>query len=51
MNILKLFKLSSKEGQEVELNWFYDENDEDMIDMVDDIKSLLGMPINTFPLE
>ncbi|MBN2520583.1 MAG: DUF1987 domain-containing protein [Bacteroidales bacterium] len=51
MNILKLFKFLPKEGQEIGINWYYDENDEDMADMIDDIQSLLGLPIKIHPLE
>ncbi len=46
LNILKLFKFLPSDGHEVVVNWYYDANDEEMFDTIDDFKSLLGIPIN-----
>ncbi|MFC2137452.1 DUF1987 domain-containing protein [Bacteroidota bacterium] len=46
LNILKLFKFLPVEGNEVVINWYYDKNDEEMFDTIDDFKSLLELPIN-----
>jgi|SRR3989304_9643448 len=51
MNILKLFKNLPQESHELDLNWYYDEYDEDMVDMIEDVQSLLGLPIKTHTLD
>lgn len=46
LNILKLFKFLPKAGNDVEINWYYDENDEEMFDTIDDFQALLDLPMN-----
>jgi hypothetical protein len=46
MNILKLVKTNLKTGVSVEIDWYYDENDEDMGDVISDYKAILQLPIN-----
>ena len=50
LNILKLLKFLPAEGLDVEVNWYYDKNDEEMFDTIDDFKSLLGIPMNVIEI-
>lgn len=48
MNLLRLFKTLPKGDQKVEINWYFDESDDDMNDAINDFSASLGLQINIF---
>ncbi|NQX99354.1 MAG: DUF1987 domain-containing protein [Flavobacteriales bacterium] len=48
--ILKLEEIKSKYGVIINLNWYYDEEDEDMKDSGYEFEKMLGIEFNYFPI-
>lgn len=44
--VLKILEKEHKEGLKIEINWFFDEDDEVMMEAGEDFKSLMKMPFN-----
>jgi hypothetical protein len=50
VDIFKKIELIQLNGKgEVQINWMYDENDEDMMEAGDDFKSTVKVPVNLVP--
>ena len=54
LDILEIVKSSLPAGQEggsnVTINWYYEEDDEDMLEMGESYKELVDLPINFIPI-
>ncbi len=51
LTLLGILKKFEDDGGEVTVNWFYDEDDEDMKDDIEDYVVDSGMKINLIPLD
>ena len=50
--MLRFFKIhSSNKGNNISVNWFYEEDDEDMQESGEDFKEIISLPINMSVLE
>lgn len=47
----KLETINQKEGSEVIINWFYEEDDEDMLEAGEDYQSILKIPFKMIEME
>ena len=48
LNILRLMKeILTKKNKEVIINWYYEPEDEEMLEAANDYHSILNLPINT----
>jgi len=48
LNILRLMKeILTKKKKEVIINWYYEPEDEEMLEAANDYQSILNLPINT----
>jgi len=48
LNILRLLKeIMTKKNKEVIINWFYEPEDEEMLEAANDYHTILNLPINT----
>jgi hypothetical protein len=45
-DIIEKMELYGKSGGEVTINWYYDENDEDILEMGEDLKSDVSLQFN-----
>ena len=44
LDILKKLEAIGKDGNQVEINWYYEEDDEDMLEAGEDYQSILRLP-------
>ena len=51
LDVLKKFVLIHKAGNDVIVNWFYEEEDEDMQEAGEDYSDILDVPFNILPVE
>ena len=51
IDIFRNLKKMNAEGLEVEINWFYEEEDEDMLESGEDYSELVSMPVNLIEIE
>ncbi len=47
----KLEEIHKKEGKEVVINWYYEEDDEDMLEAGEDYQSILKIPFRMIEIE
>ncbi len=47
----KLEEINKKEGKEVVINWYYEEDDEDMLEAGEDYQSILKIPFRMIEME
>jgi hypothetical protein len=47
----KLEEINKKEGKEVIVNWYYEEDDEDMLEAGEDYQSILKLPFRMVEME
>lgn len=50
-NILNLIKKHQDAGASIQINWYYYENDSDMLEAIDDYEAVTAVKINKFLLE
>lgn len=50
-NIIKRMNLLSKSGANVEIHWYYQQDDEDMLDQGEYFRDLVDLPFKFFSLE
>ena len=50
-NIIKRMNQLSKTGANVEIHWYYQQDDEDMLDQGEYFRDLVDLPFKFFPLE
>jgi len=48
--ILDLLEMIKSGGNNVTINWYYEEDDEDMLEMGESYKELVDLPINFIPV-
>ncbi|NBC82698.1 MAG: DUF1987 domain-containing protein [Bacteroidetes bacterium] len=46
MQMIKYLEKVSQSGQQIVVNWYYDQTDEDMRESGEDLKAMLTLPIN-----
>lgn len=51
LDIFRRFATLHKNGHTVEINWFYEEDDEDMQEAGEDYSDILGVPFNIKQME
>jgi hypothetical protein len=49
IGILKRLETLKKEGREVVVNWYYDANDEDILEAGESFESVVAIPFNMIP--
>ena len=47
----KLEEINKKDGKEVTINWYYEEDDEDMLEAGEDYQSILKIPFRMIEME
>jgi len=45
------WKLSTRQKNEVEVNWYYEEDDEDMLEAGEDYESIIRVPFKMMEIE
>lgn len=50
-DILKALKTMQKKGKDVTVNWYYEEFDEDMREVGEDYRDVIGLPFLYFAME
>ncbi|NPA37104.1 MAG: DUF1987 domain-containing protein [Chlorobi bacterium] len=51
LDIFRKFELLHKKGNEVEINWYYEEDDEDMFEAGEDYQSIVHIPFKMIEME
>ena len=51
LEIFKKFEAIHKNGNNVEITWYFDEDDEDMIDAGEDYQAIVKVPFNIVSTE
>ena len=51
LDIFKKLELIFKKGQKVEVNWYYEEDDEDMFEAGEDYQSIINIPFKMIEME
>lgn len=51
LDIFKKLELIHKKSSSVEVNWFYEEDDEDMFEAGEDYQSIIGLPFKMIEIE
>lgn len=51
LDVFKKLETISKNGNEVEVNWFYEEDDEDMLEAGEDYQSIIRIPFKMIEIE
>ncbi len=51
LDIFKKLEVLFKKGQKVEVNWYYDEDDEDMFEAGEDYQSIINIPFKMIEME
>ena len=51
LDIFRKLELLHKKGNEVEINWYYEEDDEDMFEAGEDYQSILNIPFKMIEME
>lgn len=51
LDIFKRLELIHKKGNPVEINWYYEEDDEDMFEAGEDYQSIIGIPFKMIEME
>ena len=50
-DMLKVLKTLDNDGRQITVNWYYEEDDEDMIETGEDFEDLLGLTFNYIELD
>jgi hypothetical protein len=51
LDIFRKLELIHKKGNEVEINWYYEEDDEDMFEAGEDYQSIINIPFKMIEME
>jgi hypothetical protein len=51
LDIFRKLELMHKKGDEVEVNWYYEEDDEDMFEAGEDYQSIINIPFKMIEME
>jgi hypothetical protein len=51
LDIFRKFELLHKKGNDVEINWYYEEDDEDMFEAGEDYQSIVHIPFKMIEME
>jgi hypothetical protein len=51
LDIFKKLEFIFKKGQKVEVNWYYEEDDEDMFEAGEDYQSIINIPFKMIEME
>ncbi|WP_075602493.1 DUF1987 domain-containing protein [Saccharicrinis aurantiacus] len=51
LDIFKKLELIHKKNSSIEVNWFYEEDDEDMFEAGEDYQSIIGLPFKMIEIE
>ena len=51
LDIFRKLELLHKKGDEVEINWYYEEDDEDMFEAGEDYQSIINIPFKMIEME
>ncbi|MGQ1786735.1 MULTISPECIES: DUF1987 domain-containing protein [unclassified Saccharicrinis] len=51
LDIFKKLEVLFKKGQKVEVNWYYEEDDEDMFEAGEDYQSIINIPFKMIEME
>ncbi|MCL2073178.1 MAG: DUF1987 domain-containing protein [Marinilabiliaceae bacterium] len=51
LDIFKKLELVFKKGNKVEINWYYEEDDEDMFEAGEDYQSIISIPFKMIEME
>lgn len=51
LDIFKKLEVLFKKGKKVEVNWYYDEDDEDMFEAGEDYQSIINIPFKMIEME
>jgi len=51
LDVFKKLEVISKDGNDVEVNWYYEEDDEDMLEAGEDYQSIIRIPFKMIELE
>ncbi len=51
LDIFKRLELIHKKGNKVEINWYYEEDDEDMFEAGEDYQSIINIPFKMIEME
>ena len=51
LDIFKKLELVFKKGSKVEINWYYEEDDEDMFEAGEDYQSIISIPFKMIEME
>lgn len=51
LDVFKKLEVISKNGNEVEVNWYYEEDDEDMLEAGEDYQSIIRIPFKMIEIE
>ena len=51
LDIFKKLELINKKGNPVEINWYYEEDDEDMFEAGEDYQSIINVPFTMIEIE
>ncbi len=51
LDIFRKLELLHKKGNEVEINWYYEEDDEDMFEAGEDYQSIINIPFKMIEME
>ncbi|MDG5800107.1 DUF1987 domain-containing protein [Marinilabiliaceae bacterium ANBcel2] len=51
LDIFKKLELIYKKGTKVQINWYYEEDDEDMFEAGEDYQSIINIPFSMFEME
>lgn len=51
LDVFKKLEVIAKDGKDVEVNWFYEEDDEDMLEAGEDYQSIIKIPFKMIEIE
>ncbi|MFW5852296.1 MAG: DUF1987 domain-containing protein [Bacteroidota bacterium] len=51
LDVFKKLEGISKNGKEIEINWYYEEDDEDMLEAGEDYQSIIRIPFKMIEIE
>ncbi len=51
LDILKKFEMVAKSGHDIIINWYYESDDEDMLETGEDYQSIIKAPFNMIEVE
>ena len=51
LDVFKKLEVLAKDGKDVEVNWYYEEDDEDMLEAGEDYQSIIRIPFKMIEIE